>query len=254
MKRSIATCLGCVIVVTFIALSLPTVEAAPIITMSLTDFDAGYLASAPVGGAIYDGIYVNGANGAFNTNDADQLQAASFKSDQTAVGTLVDTPASSVDDMWGDLRVDGVGSSIPLNVINFGLGNNDGTYGFDWFLKPKNNGGAVGFFLRLGLTNLTVTLTDFPPNAGAFTFSGVGTVLSQNLPFGLAFDTTQKVAFSYTSARAAFSGITPPIAAGGNGAITITTTRVPEPGSIALFCAGGTMLGIGAPQRRRKRQ
>jgi hypothetical protein len=156
--------------------------------------------------------------------------------------------------MWADLRVDGVGSSIPLNVINFGLGNNDGTYGFDWFLKPKNNAGAVGFFLRLGLTNLTVTLTDFPPNAGAFTFSGVGTVLSQNLPFGLAFDTTQKVAFSYTSARAAFSNVAPAIAAGGNGAITITTTRVPEPGSIALFCAGGAMLGIGAPQRRRKGQ
>jgi hypothetical protein len=250
MKRSIATCLACIFIVTFTTLGLPTHGAAANITMSLTDFDVVYLGSAQVGGALYDGGGpFDAANGSFDTSDADQLQAASFKSDQTAVGTLVDAPASSADDMWANLHINGVGSSIPLDVINFGLGNNDGTYGFDWFLRPKNNAGGVGFFLRLGLTNVTVTLTDFPNNAFGFTFSGAGTVLSQNLPFGLAFDTTQRVAFSYTSARAGFSGIVPPIAAGGSGAITITTTKVPEPASFAYVIFA--FVGLWTSYRRR---
>ncbi len=246
------------IVVALAILILPTVCAAGTISMFLTDFDVTYLGSAPasagVPGAIYDAISINGANGAFNTNDADELQAASFKLDQTALGTLVDSPVPTGDDMWGDLRVNGIGGSIPRNTVNAGLGNDDGTFGFDWFLKPKNNGGGVGFFLRLGLTNLTVTLTDLPPGAEAFTFSGLGTVLSQNLPFGVAFDTSQKVAFSYTAPKAGLSGGNPSTAAIGSGAITITGVQIPEPAPIALLGTGGLMLGIGVVRRNGKRR
>ena len=254
MMHTIAPRLRCGIVVALTVFSLPIVGTAGTISMFLTDFDVTYLGSATVGGAIYDAISVNGANGSFNTNDADELQAASFKLDQTALGTLVDAPAPSADDMWGDLRVNGIGGTLPRNTVNSGRGNNDGTFGFDWFLKPKNNGGGVGFFLRLGLTSMTVTLTDLPPGAEAFTFSGLGTVLSQNLPFGLAFDTTQQVAFSYTAPKAGLSGGSPATGALGTGAITITGTQIPEPASIALLGTGGLMLGIGVFRRHGKRR
>src|SRR3954462_3219912 len=130
MLHCVATRLRFGFVVALMVLCLPVVGAAGTITMFLTDFDVTYLGSAPIGGAIYDAISVNGANGTFNTLDSDKLQAASFKSDATPLGTLVDTTGSNTDDMWADLRENGVGASITRNVINFGLGNDGGTFGF----------------------------------------------------------------------------------------------------------------------------
>jgi hypothetical protein len=240
-------------VFSLIILGLPRAGMAGTITMFLTDVDVTYLGSAPVGGAVFDAISVNGANGAFDTNNADKLQAASFKLDNTQLGTVVDTVGSNTDDMWGDLRVNNIGVSVPRNVINFGVGNDGGTFGFDWFLRPLNNGGAVSNFLRLGLTNINLSLTDIPPGGETFTFSGLANVLSQNLPFGLAFDLTQPVAFSYTAPKAGLSGGSPATGALGTGALTITGTQaqIPEPATAALFIAGATVLGFNGLRRRR---
>lgn len=259
MMNTIVRHLRSGIVVALIVLSLPIVATAATITMFLTDVDALYLGSQNDGtGAIYDATAYPGAAGGFDTTLADSLQAASFKLDSTALGTVVNVPGAgnTSDDMWGDLRVDQIGGNLPLNTINFNKGNDGGTYGFDWFLKPTNNGGAVGNFLRLGLTSVNVTITDGTQGPGKeFTVSGTATVLSQNLPFGLAFATGQLVQFTYSAPN-------PGIVAGGNGtigtlgasgAMTITGTQlVPEPASIALLCTGGLMLGIGVLRRRSK--
>jgi hypothetical protein len=236
------------IVVALIVLSLPIVAAAGTLTMYLTDLDVTYLGSAPNGGAIYDAISLNGGN--FNTSESDRLQAASFELDGLPLTTLVDTSGSTSDDMWGDLRVNGIGATVPRNTINFALGNNGGTFGFDWFIKPVGGAGAPTNFLRLGITNVNVSLTDIPAGGEAFTFTGLGTVLSQNLPSGAAFNTGQQVAFSYTAPKAGLSGGSPATGALGSGAITITgSTVVPEPASVALLCSGGLMLGIGVLRR-----
>jgi hypothetical protein len=252
MQRN-ATRLFYGLVFSLIVLGLPRAGLAGTITMFLTDLDVSYLGSAPVGGAVFDTIAVAGATGGFDTDLADKLQAASFKLDNAQLGTVVDTVGSNTDDMWGDLRVNSIGASVPRNVINFGLGNDGGTFGFDWFLRPLNNGGATTNFLRLGLTNINLSLTDIPPGGEAFTFTGVATVLSQNLPFGLSFDTTQPIAFSYTAPKAGLSGGSPATGALGTGALTITGTQaqIPEPATAALFVAGATVLGFKGLRRRR---
>jgi hypothetical protein len=246
------------IVIALIVLSLPIVASAGTITMFLTDFDVTYLGSADNGtGAIYDAIALPGADGTFATANADQLQAASFKLDSTPKGTLVDTPGSSADDMWGDLRVDAAGSTLTRNQINFNRGNDVGNIGFDWFVKSGN---TLGNFLRLKLTSVNVTLIDGtipPPGSSEFTVSGTATVLSQNLPFGLAFDPGQLVQFSYSAPAPGITGVNPETTTGvlGSGAMTITGTQlVPEPASIALICTGGLMLGIGVLRQNSKRR
>jgi hypothetical protein len=159
--------------------------------------------------------------------------------------------------MWGDLRVDAAGATLTRNAINFNRGNNIGNYGFDWFVKSGN---TLGNFLRLKLTSVNVTLIDGtvpPPGSSEFTVSGTATVLSQNLPFGLAFDTGQLVQFTYSAPAPGITGSSPTPTTGvlGNGAMTITGAQVvPEPASIALICTGGLMLGIGVLRRNTKRR
>jgi hypothetical protein len=101
---------------------------------------------------------------------------------------------------------------------------------------------------------MNVSLTDIPPGGEAFTFTGLATVLSQNLPFGLAFNTSQPVAFSYTAPRPGLSGGDPATAAIGSGAMTITGVEVPEPASIALIFACALLLGIAAARRQGKKR
>jgi hypothetical protein len=252
----IVTRMGYGLVVSLIIVALPCTGRAGTITMFLTDFDVSYLGSAPVGGAIFDAIAVSGATGTFDHLNADELQAASFKVDNNAVGTVVDTVGSTTDDMFGDLRINNVGASIPRNIINFGLGNDGGTFGFDWFIKSTNPLGAATNFLRLGLTNVNVSLTDIPPGGEAFTFTGLATVLSQNLPFGLAFDPNQPIAFSYTAPKAGLSGGNPATGAIGSGALTITGTQqvIPEPASIVLLSMGWSLFGLALHARYRRRR
>jgi len=253
MIYTIAARLRCGIVVALAALSFPVATRAATITMYLTDFDVTYLGSADnATGAIYDAIALPGADGTFVTTNADQLQAASFKLDSTAKGTLVDTPGSSADDMWGDMRVDGAGSTLTRNTINFNRGNNSGNYGFDWFLKSGN---TLGNFLRLKLTSVNVTLIDGtlpPPGSSEFSVSGTATVLSQNLPFGLAFDTGQLVQFTYSAPAPGITGSGPNPTSGvlGGGSMTITGAQiVPEPATLAVTLLG--LVGLVAYRRNR---
>jgi hypothetical protein len=262
MMHTIAAPLRSAMLVALIVLSLPIVATAATITMYLTDFDTLYLGSQNDGtGAIYDATALPGATGGFDTTLAESLQAASFKLDSTALGTIVNVPGpgNGADDMWGDLRVNGVGGTLARNAINFNKGNNNGTFGFDWFTKAFNNGGAVGNYLQLGLTSVNVTITDGTLGPGKeFTVAGTATVLSQNLPFGLAFDTGQLVQFTYSAPNPGIVGSDPNNTTGvlaASGAMTITGTQViPEPASIALVCAGGLMLGITVLRRPRNRR
>jgi len=234
---------------------LPAVSSAATITMFLTDMDVTYLGSANNGnGAIYDAIAQPGADGTFVTANSDELQAASFKLDAAALGTLVDAPANANDNMWGDLRVDGAAagpgnlSTLLRNAINFNKGADNGTYGFDWFVKSGN---TLGNFLRLGLTTVNVTLTDGVNGSGSdFTVSGIATVISQNLPFGLQFAPGQTVQFSYSAPAPGITGVNPVSTTGvlGSGAMTITGIQVPEPATMMLIL--GAVVGCGALRRR----
>src|SRR4051794_30650979 len=115
MMHTIARSMRSGIVVALVILSLPIVATAGTINMYLTDFDALYLGSQNDGlGAIYDATAYPGAAGGFDTTLADSLQAASFKLDSTPLGTVVNVPGAgnTSDDMWGDLRVDGVGGTL----------------------------------------------------------------------------------------------------------------------------------------------
>ena len=224
--------------------------------MYLTDFDVTYLGSADnATGAIYDAIALPGADGTFVTANADELQAASFKLDSTAKGTLVDSVGSSADDMWGDLRIDAAGSTLTRNAINFNRGNNTGNYGFDWFVKSGN---TLGNFLRLKLTSVNVTLIDGtipPPGSSVFGVSGTATVLSQNLPFGLAFDTGQLVQFSYSAPAPGITGGNSTTTTGvlGSGGTTITRcSRWCRSRLCPLICTGGLMLKLGSLAKQQK--
>jgi hypothetical protein len=129
-----------------------------------------------------------------------------------------------------------VGSSIPLGVFHTGLGNNGGGFGFDWFTETGEN-------LRLGINSVDLLLTN-----NVFFFTGTATVLSQNLPFGLAFGPS--VVFSYTATLPGIMNGTPPTGAIGSGALTISGLEIPEPSSITLVCATVVVLGASAVRRR----
>jgi hypothetical protein len=226
------------ILVALAVLCLPLAAQGATINIILSDMDVNYLGSADEGaGALFDAVG-GYAGGNLDENQADRIKTAVFERDGNIVGTLMDD-AGAADDLHSDLRVDAVGASIPLNVFQPSLGNNGGNFGFDFFTEGAGNS------LQLGITNVSLLISP-----GVFFFTGQATLKSQDLPFGLAFDTSKPIYFSYTATAPGVNGVSPTSMAIGSGAFTISGELIPEPATIGLLALGLTALVAGAIRRR----
>jgi hypothetical protein len=210
-----------------VAFCVPLVAHGATINMILSDMDVTYFGDAGNNtGSIYDTIGQPGGN--LTPAESDVVETATFEVDTTHVGTLMNSPGSA---LYGDMRINGVGATLPLNTLLTNRGSNGNVFGFDWFTQSGNN-------LRLGIDAVDVLITN-----NVFFFNGTATVLSQNLPFGLAFAPGQPVAFSYTATLPSLNGANPTQSAMGSGALTISGELIPEPGTIGLLILGAVIVG-----------
>jgi hypothetical protein len=210
-----------------VALGVPLVAHGATINMVLSDVDVTYFGDASNNaGSIFDTIGQPGGN--LNPAEADVVEAVTFEVDTTHRGTLMNSPGSA---LYGDMRINGVGATLPLNTLLTNRGSNGNVFGFDWFTQSGNN-------LRLGINAVDVLLSN-----NVFFFNGTATILSQNLPFGLAFAPGQPVAFSYTATLPSLNGANPTQSAMGSGALTISGELIPEPGTIGLLVLGAVIVG-----------
>ncbi len=220
------------------ACCLPLAAQAGTINIILSDADVVY-SGANFGGSIYDVVGHPGGN--LNPAEADNIKTAVFELDMASVGTIM-TGDAPYGQMYGDLKIDNIGASLnslPGSNFHVGIGNNGGGFGFDWF----TTGGQT---LRLGIDEVDLHIA-----SGVLFFTGSATVLSQNLPFGLAFDTNLPVAFSYVASLPGLLG--PPAARTGamaSGALTISGVMIPEPAAYALLCTGMVAMAIGLVRSR----
>lgn len=224
------------VIVALAVLCLPLATHAGTINMILSDMDVTYFGDAAGNaGSIYDTIGHPGGN--LNPAEADEIETVVFEMDMTHVGTLM---TSANNRLLGDLRIDGVGANMPLNVFQTNIGNNGGGFGFDWFTQSGNN-------LRLGINKIDMLLTN-----NVMFFTGTASIISQNLPFGLKF-APGNVVFSYAATLPGINGGSPPTTATGSGALTISGQMIPEPATVTLISAAVAAIGVVQALRRRTR-
>jgi hypothetical protein len=217
---------------------VPLVVQAGTINIILSDMDVSYTGSSN-GGVFYDSMGgVNG--GGQNPIFADDISTAVFELDGTPVpGSPLVNTGSATDDIYGDLRLINVGATLAKNTL-LTVGNNGGGFGFDFFTD-------TGFSLSLGMTNAQVVVSD-----GVFFFTAQATVLpGQNLPFGLAFNTSLPVQVSYTATLPAVQAGATTNMAMASGAFTISGIMIPEPATNVLLCTAFAMIGSQVMRRKR---
>jgi hypothetical protein len=220
-----------------IAICAATAPAATI-NVILSDFDVIYSGSTG-GGAIYDVVSFAGGN--LNEAESDELASAVFELDgapppASGGDNVLMTGAGS--EIYGDLKISGLGGTLPLNMLIDDAGTNGGGFGLDMFI-------ATGETLRIGLTSIDAVLSP-----AVFFFNGEGTVLEQDLPFGLQFDTSQPVFVSFTATLPALPMAEETSMAAASGAVTISgTSTIPEPSGLALL---GLAAVIGSAVVRRR--
>lgn len=214
---------------------LPLAAQGATINIILSGMDVTYFGGAAGNtGSLYDSIAHPG--GDLDSTESDEVTTALFQLDMNDVGLLTSTAA---DRIWGDFKVDGVGSTLAPGVLHDAIGTNGGTFGFDLFTTSGDQ-------LRLGIDTVDLLVTN-----NVFFFTGNASLLSQNLPFGLAFDSNEPIVFSYTATLPGLNGGPPVGGAMGSGALTISGTLIPEPATAAMFIFGG-VLSIGLGFRRRR--
>lgn len=212
----------------------PMLATAATINIIVSDVDVTYAGEQGVGGAIFDVTGVNG--GSNNSSEADKVASAVFEKDMVSVATLMSGGGT---DYYGDLRINGVGATVPLGSLN-NVGANGGNFGFDFFSSPGN----VAF--HLGIDKVDLLLTN-----GVLFFTGTATnVTDQNLPGGLKFDTSKPIYFSYTATLPGIVG-SPATMAVASGAMTISGTQlIPEPATLLTFVLGLALSAATMVRRR----
>lgn len=218
---------GQVALVALVTMCLPLVAHGGTINIILANMDVSYLGSisSPGGpGAFFDamGGY---SGGSLNPATADHITSAVFEFDNAVLGSITTGGGTNI---YGDLKIDGVGASIPKGVFLPAAGNNGGGFGFDFFTN-------TGYKLRLGINQISLFLND-----GIFLFFGQGTLnlADQALPFNLQF-TNPNVRFSFTATSVSVPNSTNATIAMGSGAFTITGEGIiPEPATFGLLCLG----------------
>jgi hypothetical protein len=217
------------------ALSFPLAAESATINIILSDVDVTYFGDAAGNaGSIFDTIGHPGGN--LVAGEADEIETVVFELDLSQLGTLT---TSDADELSGDLRIDGVGATLPLGTLQTGIGNNGGGFGFDFFTESGDR-------LRLGIDQVDVLLTD-----GVFFFTGSATVLDQDLPFGLVFDTNQPVQFSYTATLPVLNGGPSVDRTLASGALTISGAQIPEPSTLLMLLAGSATALLGGRRAAR---
>jgi hypothetical protein len=200
------------------------------INIIVSDVDVTYFGDAAGNmGSIYDTIGHPGGN--LSPAEADEVEAIVFEIDLVNLGTVTTSDSNM---LFADLRIDGVGATLPLGPLQTGIGNNGGGFGIDLFSESGDR-------LRLGVDAVDVLLT-----GGVFFFTGSATVLEQDLPAGLVFDTSQPVQFSYTATLPVLNGGGASVdRALASGALTISGTLVPEPASLLMLVIAAAAVFCG---------
>jgi hypothetical protein len=195
------------------------------------------------GGSLFD--FMGGFGGGnFDEMAADDITSADFFLNGENVGSLNNTGVDG-DDLHADLRITNVGAFIPKNVPVPAAGNNNFQFGLDFF-------GDAGNFLSLNTDEVSIWITDF-----FFIMSGavqLDAADTQALPFGLAFDPSQPIQFSFIANF-------PSVPMGGtgtqirqataSGVLTISGFTIPEPQSALLLAVGALLLSVGLIRRQR---
>jgi hypothetical protein len=229
------------------ALALPTAADAGTINIIIGDQNVVYLnTEASNTGSIFD-TPGGRTGGSEAPGTASRVTTATFKLDGAVEGTLLDSDPEDPPELFGDLKVDGVGNPIPKGIVLSNVGSNGGGFGFDFFTVD-------GYLLELGIDKLTNLLID----DGVFFFRGTATVnlATQDLPFNLGF-TSPTVFFTYSAS----SVLVPPGETGSSinmsiasGSFTITGVgvKVPEPAATIMIVSGLSVAGLACYRRRRR--
>lgn len=240
MLESIRRRAAQVVFVAVAAFSLPVVVQAGTINVILGNMDVSYLGSAAGGtGSFFDAMGGH-SGGSQAPGTADEITTATFELDNVLQGTLVNSDPPL---LYGDLKIDGVGASIPKGVFQANAGNNGGGFGFDFFTSD-------GYLIELGIDKISYILDN-----NIFFFFGTASVnlATQNLPFNLEF-TAPTVNFSFTATSVSTPAGSPVTLAMGSGAFTITgegEIPIPEPAVAMLLSSGLAIAGLTLPRRRR---
>ena len=228
-------------------LLLPAVSQAATINLNLENLDVVYNGAA---GLLHDINSESNADGGSEVaSKADKLTGSTFTLD----GVVQDQKMSS-DPIYGDLLIKDLPGSIAAPDINttpvtFAIGDNDFSFGFDWFLL---DGGSTESSLKLNFDRAVVTLTD-TGGAPSVTVTASTTDWAQNnLPAGLQFAPGTLIKFTYSSNNTAAA----PVGGGDytnifgmEGVVNISGEAIPEPA--AGFLLLGTLATAAAVTRWR---
>lgn len=180
------------------------------------------------------------AGGNHDDAEADLLNATVF-----LVDGIAQQPPLMNGEQYGDFYEDlaatitdtGIGNPVEFGTTEGG----GGKYGFEWF---KEDGGALEYFLDLEFDELTYVLTPT-----SFQLTGVVSSLAgQQLPYNLAFDTSQPITVTYQSTNFmkmthvnGGSATVDMINASGQIIVAGQMSAIPEPAGISLLAGLGAL-------------
>jgi hypothetical protein len=219
-------------------LACATTNAATI-NLNMDGLDVMYNGMA---GLVHDLNSQSNANGGNQAPaESNPLDAATFTFDDTVVEQYM-----VGDEIYGDLLIKNLPSSItapdldstPPGPVTFVLGDNDLSFGFEWFLREA---GSTVSSLALDFDTAVVTLTDTGADDPTITISASTTQWSAfNMPAGLEFIPGTRLRFSYTSqntAAAPTNDDTYTVVFGMKGVASISGEAIPEPATGYLLLA-----------------